>query len=180
MNHNVAGPVPALTSSGNIDNCQWYLVRIVWNVNTGTYSVYFNGVLRQSVSIPNMVNNYFGGNPIVNWGWTAGTGGGTNDQQVCVLNTSSWVAGVNYQSCSTTMQFSDISTSSLGSIQSWAWNFGDGTTSTLQNPTHTYAANGTYTVTLIITDISGCTNTFSHPVTINAPITGGYHYQSIM
>ncbi|MFN8321778.1 MAG: L-type lectin-domain containing protein, partial [Chitinophagales bacterium] len=76
-NHNVAGAVPALTNSGNIDNCQWYSVRIVWNVNTGTYSVYFNGVLRQSVSMPNMVNNYFGGNPIVNWGWTAGTGGGT-------------------------------------------------------------------------------------------------------
>jgi gliding motility-associated-like protein len=171
VNHNVAGPVPALTNSGNIDNCQWYTVRIVWDVNTNTYSVYFNGVLRQSIVIPNMVATYFGGNPIVNWGWTAGTGGGTNDQRVCVLNTSSWVAGVNYQSCSRTLQFSDISTSSLGSIQSWAWNFGDGTTSTQQNPVHTYASNGTYTVSLTITDISGCTNTYTNPVTINPPIT---------
>jgi gliding motility-associated-like protein len=171
VDHNVAGPVPALANSANIDNCQNYLVRIVWDVNTNTYSVYFDGVLRISQVIPNMVNTYFGGNPIVNWGWTAGTGGGTNDQQICVLNTSNWVGGVNYQSCSTTFNFQDISTSSLGSIASWAWNFGDGATSTSQNPSHTYAANGTYTVTLTITDQSGCTNTYSHPVTINAPIT---------
>ena len=171
VDHNIVSPVPALTSSGNIDNCQFYTVRIVWDVNTSTYQVFFNGVLRISVVIPNMVNTYFGGNPIVNWGWTAGTGGGNNEHRVCVLNTSSWVAGVNYQSCSPTMQFNDISTSSLGNIQSWAWNFGDGTTSNLQNPTHTYAGNGTYNVTLTITDLSGCTNTFSNPVVIAAPIS---------
>lgn len=171
MSHNVAAAVPALTNSGNIDNCQSYNVRIVWNVNTNTFQVYFNGVLRQSVVIPNMVTTYFGGNPIVNWGWTGGTGGGTNEQGVCVLNTSNWTAGVNYQSCSTTMQFTDVSTSSLGSVQSWAWTFGDGGTSNLQNPTHTYAAAGTYNVTLTVTDITNCANTFTHPVTINPPIT---------
>ena len=169
--HNVAGAVSALPGNGNIDNCQQYLVRIVWDVNTNTYSVYFNGVLRISVVIPNMVNTHFGGNPIVNWGWSAGTGGGTNDQQICVLNTSSWVAGVNYQSCSPTMQFNDISTSSLGSVQSWAWNFGDGGTSTLQNPSHTYPGNGTYNVSLTIVDISGCSNTYTHTITINPPIS---------
>jgi hypothetical protein len=68
VSHNIASPVPALTSSGNIDNCQFYTVRIVWDVNTSTYQVYFNGVLRISAVIPNMVNTYFGGNPIVNWG----------------------------------------------------------------------------------------------------------------
>ena len=169
--HNAGGPVSALTSQGNIDDCNWHTVRIVWDVATGTYSVYFDGVLRLQIVNPNLVNTYFGGNPIVNWGWSGATGGGSNDQQVQVLSTSSWVAGTNYQSCNPTMQFSDISTSSLGSIQSWAWTFGDGGTSTLQNPTHTYAANGTYNVTLTITDISGCATTYSHAVTINAPIS---------
>lgn len=169
--HNAGGPVPALASQANIDDCNWHTVRIVWDVASGTYSVYFDGVLRLQVVNPNLVNTYFGGNPIVNWGWSGATGGGSNDQQVQVLSTSSWVAGTNYQSCNTTMQFSDISTSNLGSIQSWAWTFGDGGTSTLQNPTHTYAANGTYTVTLTITDLSGCATTYSHTVTINAPIT---------
>ncbi|HLP51821.1 MAG TPA: PKD domain-containing protein, partial [Chitinophagales bacterium] len=169
--HNLGGAVAAQTSQNLIDDCGWHMVRIVWDVNANTFTVYFDGAIRQQLIISNMVNTYFGGNPIVNWGWSGATGGGTNDQQVCVLNTSSWVTGVNYQSCSPTMQFQDISTSSLGSVQSWAWDFGDGTTSTLQNPSHTYAGNGTYNVSLTITDLSGCTNTYSHPVVIAAPIT---------
>ncbi len=40
---------------------------------------------------------------------------------------------------------------------SWKWDFGDGTTSTLQNPTHTFASVGTYTVTLTVQNLStGC------------------------
>ncbi len=34
----------------------------------------------------------------------------------------------------------------------WFWDFGDGNTSTLQNPQHTYVANGIYTVCLLISD----------------------------
>ncbi len=37
----------------------------------------------------------------------------------------------------------------------YAWTFGDGATSTIQNPTHTYAANGTYSVTLAVTGPNG-------------------------
>lgn len=169
-NHNVAAPVPALVSQSNIDDCQWHTVRIVWDVNTNTLSVYFDGVLRQTVIIPNIVGSYFGGNPIVNWGWTGATGGGTNDQQVCEVSNSNWVGGINYQSCITTVQFTDISTSNIGSVQSWAWTFGDGGTSSLQNPSHTYPGPGTYTASLTITDIAGCTNTYTHDIVINPPI----------
>jgi len=45
------------------------------------------------------------------------------------------------------VQFTDAST---GSPASWLWNFGDGGTSTVQNPTHVYAAAGPYTVALTI------------------------------
>jgi len=45
------------------------------------------------------------------------------------------------------VQFSDWST---GDITSWSWNFGDGSTSTEQNPIHTYANSGTYTVSLSV------------------------------
>ena len=40
-------------------------------------------------------------------------------------------------------------------ITAWNWNLGDGGTSTVQNPTHTYAAAGTYMVTLKVTDNRG-------------------------
>lgn len=54
---------------------------------------------------------------------------------------------------------------------SYYWTFGDGDTSTAYNPTHTYTALGTYTVTLIATDAHGCTDTISFPnyITVTKP-----------
>jgi chitodextrinase len=49
--------------------------------------------------------------------------------------------------------FFDETTLSRGEVIAWLWDFGDGTTSTEQNPTHRYAADGEYTVTLtVVTD----------------------------
>lgn len=58
--------------------------------------------------------------------------------------------------------------SSLGSIVSWSWNFGDGSPAgTASNPTHTYPSNGTYNVTLTVTNAFGCTHSVTHPVIVN-------------
>ena len=62
--------------------------------------------------------------------------------------------------------FTDQSTSS-GTITGWSWNFGDGNTSTLQNPVNTYTASGNYTVTLTATDNSGCVSTITNVITVN-------------
>ncbi len=48
--------------------------------------------------------------------------------------------------------FYDKSTDSNGEVVSWLWDFGDGSTSTQQNPTHIYTKPGIYTVTLTVTD----------------------------
>lgn len=67
--------------------------------------------------------------------------------------------------------FTDLSFSdgSGGSIASWAWTFGDGGTSTLQNPTHTYtSAAQLYTVTLIVTNTDGNTSTATLVIAVNA------------
>lgn len=51
-----------------------------------------------------------------------------------------------------TVSFTDASTAGpSGPITAWAWDFGDGTTSTLQSPTHDYAAAGRYGVRLTVT-----------------------------
>jgi hypothetical protein len=42
-----------------------------------------------------------------------------------------------------------------GNILTWLWSFGDGTTSTLQNPSHTYNTPGTYTVSLSVSGLGG-------------------------
>jgi PKD repeat protein len=51
-----------------------------------------------------------------------------------------------------TVKFTDLS---AGSPFEWGWNFGDGGTSFLQNPVHTYTTPGTYTVSLSIRSVSG-------------------------
>jgi len=58
-----------------------------------------------------------------------------------------------------------------GSITSYMWDFGDGSTSTVANPSHTYGANGTYTVTLTVTDNKGASDTTTATVTVAAPAT---------
>ena len=60
------------------------------------------------------------------------------------------------------------STDPDGTITSHAWTFGDGGTSSLANASHTYAAAGTYTVTLTVTDNDGATNATSQQVTVAA------------
>ncbi|SDC96276.1 PKD domain-containing protein [Pedobacter soli] len=58
--------------------------------------------------------------------------------------------------------FKDTSTGSV----SWEWSFGDGAKSTLQNPNHTYANEGTYTVTLTVLNKEGCSATTFQSVRI--------------
>jgi gliding motility-associated-like protein len=52
-----------------------------------------------------------------------------------------------------------------GAVQ-WYWYFGDGTTSSQQNPNHPYANIGQYTVTLIVVDANGCRDTITHRIWI--------------
>jgi PKD repeat protein len=50
------------------------------------------------------------------------------------------------------------------------WSFGDGNTSTAQNPSHTYVGTGTYTVVLEVTDALGCVTTSSVTIAVNFPV----------
>ncbi len=81
-----------------------------------------------------------------------------------------------------TVQFTNLS---IGAIIANAWNFGDGATSALANPTHVFATAGTFTVTLIATTVSGadtcrvlnCIEALPPPPTADfagQPTSGGY------
>ena len=73
-----------------------------------------------------------------------------------------------------TVNFTDSSTSAH-TITSWLWDFGDGTTSSSQNPHHTYNHDGTYYVCLTIHDASGCSNQSCHHITVNPVVTVTCH-----
>ncbi|MBE7173469.1 MAG: PKD domain-containing protein [Williamsia sp.] len=57
-----------------------------------------------------------------------------------------------------TIQFKDLSKPVSGTLTKWEWDFGDGTSSVLQNPSKSYTATGFYTVTLKVTSSTGCVN----------------------
>lgn len=64
------------------------------------------------------------------------------------------------------IQFTDSSEAGTGNLASWLWDFGDGQTSTEQNPQHIYGDSGTYNVTLIVTNSEGCVDTFTVQVVV--------------
>ncbi|TDH25627.1 PKD domain-containing protein [Segetibacter sp. 3557_3] len=59
------------------------------------------------------------------------------------------------------VQFTDSSVATSGNIVSWSWDFGDGGSSTQQNPLHVYRGSGNFTVTLKVTNSIGCEKLFS-------------------
>jgi len=65
------------------------------------------------------------------------------------------------------IQFEDWSMVIEGEIVTWEWSFGDGTTSTEQNPTHRYSASGAYEVTLKITDDIGLTDVITYEIVVS-------------
>ena len=61
-----------------------------------------------------------------------------------------------------TANFTSLSSSTTGTITSYLWDFGDGNTSTDENPTHTFS-NGSHDVSLTVTNEKGCSNTLVRP-----------------
>ena len=87
---------------------------------------------------------------------------------------ASFVADSTVNHINTNITFTDSSTSN-GTISAWSWDFGDGTTSTLQNPVHQYTSSGQYTVSLTITDEFGSdTMTRTNYIAIDVPPTAAF------
>jgi PKD repeat protein len=78
-------------------------------------------------------------------------------------------ADYNWTCNGLTCQFTDASRDSDGNVVGWRWDFGDGGTSGEQNPSHTFPAAGTYTVTLTATDEDGATDASTADVRVEAP-----------
>ncbi|MDP3462745.1 MAG: PKD domain-containing protein, partial [Bacteroidales bacterium] len=75
----------------------------------------------------------------------------------------SWFPADSLPNTSMAIQFIDMS---IGQILNWNWDFGDGTTSSEQNPLHIYDQSGTYQVCLTISGTENCQSTWCEMVTV--------------
>ena len=96
------------------------------------------------------------------------TTGQTDARSLDVTVAATVQANFTFSATDLTVQFTDTSS---GTITQYTWDFGDGNISNEQNPLYTYAAQGTYNVTLSVIDTSGASAKFSADVTVNAPPT---------
>ncbi|MDP5273957.1 collagenase [Chengkuizengella axinellae] len=88
--------------------------------------------------------------------------GNSNDRPTAFAESSTSTADVG----ETVSFYGDRSTDSDGTIASYEWNFDDGSTSTRQNPTHSFSSSGNYSVTLTVTDNEGATDTDTITITV--------------
>ena len=98
----------------------------------------------------------------------------TNTAIAPVLTVARFTGTPTSGSAPLTVQFTDTSTNSP---TSWSWDFGDGNTSTAQNPIHTYSTAGNYTVSLTAISTAGGSNTAiqTRYITVNnAPVASFY------
>ena len=100
------------------------------------------------------------------------TNSGNKDGSGCgVVGNRAPTANFSYQANDLDVTFTDSSTDDKA-VTSYAWNFGDNSTSAQQNPSHSYAADGSYTVSLTVSDVEGETNTKSTSISVEKGGTG--------
>lgn len=75
--------------------------------------------------------------------------------------------------------FYGYGSSNASNTTQWTWSFGDGTSSSLQNPTHTFPGPGTYTVTLVVTDQTGCSATYTQTILLSNTMDCNGFYATI-
>lgn len=125
--------------------------------NSGNAMVFiFTGSGRRTAE---SYNGSTSGAPTLTVSYATGGGGGTNTPPT---------AGFTHAATDLTVSFTDTSSDSDGSISSRAWDFGDGGSSSSTNPSHTYAASGTYNVTLTVTDNEGASDSTTTAITVSS------------
>jgi gliding motility-associated-like protein len=149
------------------------------NNSTNSYTdIYeYNDVLNTwtllPITFPGLGTSYsvgfsFGARGYITTGRWGGLGQLTN-QTYMLIESPSPLFTINNQGCGLNIS---LTNQTIGAT-SYLWNFGDGATSTSQNPTHSYASGGTYNVSLIVSN-GQCPDTLTQSVTINNTVSSQF------
>lgn len=197
---NVKGPVPAFSIVGDSLGCSPLLITFSnQTINANKYIWNFrdaNNSTLTTLSDSNVFNVYTGGGLYKPYltaesseydskqGRTVTCRAVFPDTAVHIIRLIA-VSGTplaafgNTNACSSfSLNFTDSSTLDSGTIVSHFWDFGDGATSTQQNPSHSFADTGTYTVTLIVTASSGCADTMVKNIAVAPPPSADFVVQN--
>ncbi|MBW1933426.1 MAG: PKD domain-containing protein [Deltaproteobacteria bacterium] len=137
-----------------------------------------------------ITTNSWVGNGYYEWGYGAKSGStiywynpsthewvSSNDNSTCFrlyAEALELTAQYTYSISGYNVTFTDESVDDIGTIVNWTWDFGDGSTSYLQNPTHTYSGGGNYTVTLTVTNDTDDIASISKVISISGSTGGGW------
>lgn len=159
----VQAEVSIAITSGSNPSCAGSTVTFTATPTNGgtnpTYQWQVNG-LNVGTNSPTYTTSNLANNDVVTCIMTSDLAGVTNNPATSVPITmtinsvpvADFTATPTNAICSGDIQFTDATT---GGANTWLWDFGDGQTSTLQNPTHTYLSYGTYTVKLTASNSCG-------------------------
>jgi len=149
-----SSPAPTVQITGNITLCQGDMVTLT-SSPADTY-LWSNGATTQSITVGTA-----GLYNVTVTNSDACNGTGQSSDVTVVVNPVPTAAGAIGSQTGATVVFTNTSTGAT----SYTWNFGDLSSSSAVAPTHIYAANGNYTVTLIATNGS-CSDTTTINVTV--------------
>lgn len=160
--NSLAGPVAILPTGGNVETCNFRNIRITWDPVNDSLSVWVNCDLRLTYT-GDIINNIFGGNPVVYWGFVSSTGAASNLHQVCVNYFNNYRPATICYPDTLTLN-SGIGTAN-GISTTYAWTPATNiSNSTIRNPMVFPDTTSTYTVD--VTDGCGITRTRSWDITV--------------
>ena len=183
---NAGGTKVTITSSGSYNDGKWHYVAATQGASGMVLYVDGLPVGSNTTTTAQKYSGYWRvGGDTNSWGGSSGYVNATIDEAALYLRTltssqilahykASSASGNRAPTAAFTSNTTNLtsafdgtgSSDPDGSIASYSWNFGDGTAAgTGATPSHTYAAAGTYTVTLTVTDNQGATGSVTHTVT---------------
>ncbi len=170
---------PHMTMSGTPTTWQGWVnyYRPLWDTQSNAMLKDHGSSTAGNIPYPAVINDIEGNGRPKDAGWDIGPYEYQGASVTPVANLYATCEGVNWGqqwgTAPATFDFTDLSS---GGPTAWSWNFGDSTTSTVKNPTHTYNSYGQYTVALTATNSAGsntCTKTNYLTVKpLNAAFTG--------
>lgn len=157
--NSLTAAVPMIDAATNAEDCNEHTLNVSWDAPSQTMNVYFDCELKLTYT-GDVLNNIFGGNPDVFWGFTSATGLCTNEQRVCIntpptfqVNDTTICAGQSVQ------------LSGPANATSYLWTPGTGLSNpNIANPVATPDATTTYN--LAITNDCNFVTNFEVTITV--------------